>query len=91
MQERKYPLIITFKEKHGDSIYLANSEAEFYGAFREVFLERYTAGYWYFADDFKDHPGGPESWDDAIIFCFLNMRSDYEYEGFEIVTPQVST
>ena len=87
MRERKYPVIVVFKEKHGDAYYLANNEDEFFAVFNHIFLERYTAGYWYTDEDFVQYAKDPDDFTGYDAFQFLNMHSDGEYEGYEIENP----
>lgn len=87
----KYPQIIIFHEKHGDRYYLANSDDEFYGAFLEVFVQRYTEGYWFTEEDIKEYQAELDTFntDGERAHFFLMMRNDAEYEGIECEYPRV--
>lgn len=88
---RQYPQVIVFKEKHGDRYFLAHSEDEFYGAFMQVFVERYTAGYWFGDEDIQEYRAELDSFktEGERAYFFMQMRGDWEYEGFECFEPEV--
>ena len=81
---RSYPLLIVFKEKHGNRYFMANNEQQYLGAFCKMFLERYTAG-WFSEDDLKEYEAELASFDNEVdrVHFFMQMRGDWEYEGYE--------
>jgi hypothetical protein len=56
----KYPVIVIFKEKHGDRYFIANNQEELGKICLQVLTERFDDGYWYY----KPEPLGE---DDKII------------------------
>ena len=87
--------IIVFKEKHYERYFIAEEE-KIDDVFLKVFTERnekyglyeirdpYTEKAYNIATD-PDHEK-----QSAAAMAFMNHRQDYEYEGFESITPETA-
>lgn len=79
-----FPIIVIFKEKHGDNVVLVNSKEGLDKLAIEVFNERYKDG-WYQED--KHFKQVVENNKKAL--SFLRSRTDCDYEEMEIITPDI--
>lgn len=48
LNHTKYPIILNFKQKHGELHFICNSQADLFKAALHVFNDRVKAGHWYF-------------------------------------------
>ncbi len=87
MSPRTYPLIIEFQGKHGDDHYIVNNDTEFFAVFNQEFANRKD---WF--EDFEieemesNFAGACKSFNQRGYF-FMDQHRDYEYEGFDLITP----
>ncbi len=88
MRERKYPLLVVFKEKDGDRYFLVNNSDETQAAFRVVFEDRLRNGRYYSEEYLRGAKLDPENFTDKQAYYLMTVRCDYEYEGYEIVEPE---
>lgn len=89
--------IFVFHEKHGDRYIHIPSEEKKLSIAKKIFLEREAEG-WYDEEGiekkhlrFYEEALKPDDGTDAdkeAAMTFLNLRSKYEYEGFEIVNVE---
>jgi len=93
--EGAVPGILVFREKHGTRYFMCNSREDFYRAAMKILKERADKKYsWYYED-----PTEPETDlnrakeiiannDLEAAYEFMELRSDWEYEGMDIEYPE---
>ncbi|MCV0439864.1 MAG: hypothetical protein K5880_14790 [Hydrogenophaga sp.] len=87
--------ILTFKEKHGDRYFVCNTPEDYCKAAMKILKERASEKFCWYYDDPKDPDTGLtrakeiiETNDLEAAFEFLDLRSDWEYEGMDIEYPE---
>ena len=80
-----FPVIVIFKEKYSNIVFLVNSQEKLDKLAIEVFNERLEQS-WYIA---KDEYVKQVLENNKKALSFLRSRSDCEYEEMEIITPDI--
>lgn len=75
--------LVRFDTKYG-AIYYTSDSLE--NIFSKVLKERIEEGYWYLDEEDQE---ARNALAENKAFNFLLWRQDYEYEGFEVIIPEV--
>lgn len=90
----RFPVIISFHEKHGDRYFVCNSHEEIFSIAIHIFSERFESGDWYFNDEQgkiydEDEAEAISNANDALwALDFLERHRDNEYEGYTFQNPE---